>query len=128
MNRLLVVVARWCLFAVFPCSISAHHAFDAEFSRDLPLTLEGPVTRVEWANPHARIYVDVLNPETGELVNWNLELMSPNMYIRQGWNKDTLQPGDKVIITGWRARNDPAVGNVGTIKKEDGTELFTRRR
>ncbi len=46
----------------------------------------------------------------------------------QGWNKDTLQIGNVVTIAGWRARNDPMMGNVGTIKKADGTELFTRRR
>ncbi len=104
---------------------SAHHAFDAEFSRDLPIELEGVVTRVQWSNPHARVYIDVTG-EDGNTVNWNLELASPNMYMRQGWGKDTLQEGETVMVTGWRARNDPHVGNVGTIKKEDGQELFSR--
>lgn len=109
-----------------PAMAQAHHAFDAEFSRDLPIELAGIVTEVQWSNPHARVLVDVTD-ETGATVNWNLELMSPNMYMRQGWGKNTLQAGDKVVVTGWRARNDPHVGNVGSIKKEDGQELFTRR-
>ena len=103
----------------------AHHAFNAEFSRDLPIELEGTVTEVAWSNPHARVFVDVVG-EDGETINWNLELASPNMYMRQGWSKNTLQVGEKVDVTGWRARNDPHVGNVGTIKKEDGQELFSQ--
>jgi hypothetical protein len=104
----------------------AHHAFDAEFDRELPIEFEGNVTLVQWANPHARVYVDVVD-ENGDTANWNLELSSPNTYMRQGWSKNTLKEGDFVEVTGWRARNAPHVGNVGTIMKEDGQELFTRR-
>jgi len=121
-SRLLLVVAG----ALGPLVASAHHAFDAEFDRELPIELSGTVTEVQWSNPHARVLVDVVD-ENGETINWNLELSSPNMYMRQGWSKNTLQPGEKVDVTGWRARNDPHVGNVGTIKKEDGQELFSRR-
>ena len=49
---------------------AAHHAFSAEFSRDLPLELTGAVTRVEWMNPHARFYIEV-EDENGELVEWD---------------------------------------------------------
>jgi hypothetical protein len=115
-----------CVFLlVLPVLAFGHHAFDAEFSRDLPIELKGTVTGVQWSNPHARVYVDVV-AEDGTTNNWNLELASPNMYMRQGWGKDTLQPGETVMVTGWRARNEPYVGNVGTIKKEDGQELFSR--
>ena len=111
---------------LLPFSMYAHHAFDAEFDRESPIEIEGIVTQVQWSNPHARVYVDAVDVD-GETVNWNLELSSPNMYMRQGWNKNTLQEGDFVEVTGWRARNNPLVGNIGTIKKEDGQELFTRR-
>lgn len=127
MNRFACLLSSCLLLATVPCSLNAHHAFDAEFSRQLPIELEGRVTKVDWTNPHARVYVDVVS-ESGATINWNLELNSPNIYLRQGWNKDTLQVGEMVSITGWRARNDPHVGNVGTIKKEDGTQLFSGRR
>lgn len=122
-SRLFFVVAG----ILSPVLTSAHHAFDAEFDRELPIELSGTVTEVQWSNPHARVLVDVVD-ENGVTVNWNLELASPNMYMRQGWSKNTLQAGEKVDVTGWRARNDPHVANVGTIKKEDGQELFSRRR
>jgi hypothetical protein len=111
---------------LLPFSLFGHHAFNAEFDRDLPIEFEGIVTLVQWSNPHARVYVDVVD-ENGDTANWNLELSSPNNYMRQGWSKNTLQEGDFVEVTGWRARNDSHVGNVGTIMKEDGQELFTRR-
>ena len=38
---------------------SAHHLFAAEYDRDKPITLTGTVTKLEWTNPHARIYIDV---------------------------------------------------------------------
>lgn len=103
---------------------SAHHAFAAEFDRNQPLEISGTVTRVEWTNPHARIYVDAVN-ETGETVNWNFEMGTPNILMRNGWRRDSLKQGDQVRVTGWRARNAPNVGNAGEIFQPDGTKLFT---
>lgn len=101
----------------------AHHAFAAEFDRDQPIEFTGTVTKVEWMNPHARIYVDA--PDTdGLMANWNLELGSPNGLMRQGWRRDSLKPGDTVTVTGWRARNHPHVGNVGAVSLPDGTRVF----
>jgi hypothetical protein len=64
-------------------------------------------------------------PDTdGVSVNWNLEMGSPNGLMRQGWRRDSLKPGDIVTVTGWRARNHPHVGNIGTVKLPDGTRVF----
>ena len=101
----------------------AHHAFQAEFDREQPFEVTGHVTKVEWMNPHARFYVDVEN-EGGVLENWNFELGSPNGLMRRGWRRDTLEPGDQVTVKGWRARNNPLVGNAGEVYLVDGTRLF----
>ena len=50
-----------------------HHSFSAEFDRDKPIKLTGTITKVEWTNPHARIYIDV-QEEDGKVVNWDFEL------------------------------------------------------
>lgn len=102
----------------------AHHAFAAEFDRNQPLEVSGTVNKLEWTNPHARLYVDSVDAD-GKAVTWNFEMGTPNILMRKGWRRDTLKSGDKVRVTGWRARNAPLVGNAGGVFQGDGTELFT---
>ena len=68
----------------------AHHSFAAEFDRSKPVTLTGTVTKVEWANPHARFYIDVKD-ETGKVNNWDFELASPNGLMRRGWTRSAAR-------------------------------------
>jgi len=109
---------------VLPASALGHHSFSAEFSRDLPVEVTGTVVRVEWMNPHARFYVEA-EGENGETVEWDFELTTPNILMRQGWSKDSLQIGDTVTVTGWRARNAPHVANAGSVVLASGKRLFT---
>jgi Family of unknown function (DUF6152) len=104
-------------------SAAAHHSFSAEFSRDLPIEVTGTVTRVEWTNPHARFYVEA--EEDGQRVEWDFELTTPNILMRRGWSRNSLEPGDTVTVTGWRARRDPHVANANSVKLSDGRQLFT---
>lgn len=73
----------------------AHHAFDIEYDTKKQVDLAGVITKVEWTNPHMRIYVDVVD-EKGMVINWNLELGGPNSVMRRGWTKADIKPGDKV--------------------------------
>ncbi|HZI51125.1 MAG TPA: DUF6152 family protein [Terriglobia bacterium] len=111
--RSTVLVAGFAiLLATIPAL--AHHAFNAEFDRNKPITLTGKVNRVEWMNPHARIYVDVKS-EKGDVITWDFELGSPNGLMRNGWRRDSLKKGDEVTVTGWLAKNAPNVGNAGSV-------------
>lgn len=101
-----------------------HHSFSAEFTRDLPVEITGTVSKVEWMNPHARFYVDVKD-EDGKMVNWNFELTTPNILMRQGWTKNSLKVGDTVTVKGWRARNDPHIANAASVVLANGKKLFT---
>ena len=81
----------------------AHHSFSVEYDANKPVTFEGVVTKIEWTNPHARVYVDV--PEAGGAAkNWNLELASPSALARNGWSSRTLKTGDKVKVSGFEGR------------------------
>ena len=101
----------------------AHHAFAAEFDRDKPITMTGTVTKLEWTNPHARIYIDVKD-EKGNVVNWDFELGPPNGLMRRGWNRNSLRQGHVVTINGFLSKLAPRVANARTVKLADGREVF----
>ncbi len=101
----------------------AHHAFAAEFDSDKPVKLTGAVTRLDWTNPHAWIYVDIKD-ETGKVANWGFELASPNGLMRNGWTRFSLKPGDVVTIEGSRAKNGSTNANAQTVITSTGQKLF----
>ena len=110
------------LLAAMPAS--AHHAFAAEFDSDRPVKVRGTITKIEWVNPHAWLYVDVKSPD-GKVVNWHFELGPPNALFRLGWKKDAIPVGTEVEITGFRAKSMEAVANGRSIILPDGRELFS---
>jgi hypothetical protein len=120
--RWLVAAAAALLMARAPAF--AHHSFAAEFDRNLPIMVTGNVTKVEWANPHARFYIDAKDEATGETVNWDFELGSPNGLMRRGWTRNSMKLGDVVTVTGHRAKNSPLVGNASTVTLANGKKLF----
>jgi hypothetical protein len=119
-SLLAIAAAGACWLTV---SASAHHSFAAEFDRAMPITVTGTVTKVEWANPHARFYIDAKD-DAGKTVNWDFELASPNGLMRRGWNRNSMKLGDTVTVTGHRAKNNPLVGNASTVTLADGKKLF----
>jgi Family of unknown function (DUF6152) len=106
-----------------PVAALAHHSFAAEYDVKKPVTLKGTVTKVEWTNPHARFYIDVKD-ESGAVVNWNLELASPNVLVRQGWNRHSLNVGDAVTVEGAQAKDGSQMANARTVTLADGRKVF----
>ena len=98
---------------------AAHHSFAAEFDRSKPVTFTGTVTKVEWANPHARFYVDVKEPD-GSTTNWAFELGSPNLLIRYGFTRDLLKIGSEITVEGFQAKDASKVASTKTVKFPDG--------
>ena len=123
MRTALVSLVACVAVTVSAMPASAHHAFAAEFDRDKPITLTGTVTKLEWTNPHARIYIDVKD-EKGNVVNWDFELGPPNGLMRRGWNRNSLRQGHVVTINGFLSKTTPRVANARTVKLSDGREVF----
>ncbi|HUQ52174.1 MAG TPA: DUF6152 family protein [Gammaproteobacteria bacterium] len=112
------------VFAICPMTASqGHHSFAAEYDRDKPVELTGAVTKVEWTNPHARIYIDVKDAD-GKVVNWDFELGPPNGLMRQGWRRDSLREGHVVTINGFLSRDQEHVANARSVKLPDGRQVF----
>jgi Family of unknown function (DUF6152) len=122
MRKTLALAGAGLLLAVV--RLAAHHAFAAEFDVNQPVKVHGTVTKVEFVNPHAWIYVDVKGDD-GKVVNWHFELGPPNALFRLGWKKDAVPEGTVVDITGFRAKSGEAVANGRSITLPDGRELFS---
>jgi hypothetical protein len=119
---LVVLVGIGLLLAARP--IVAHHAFSAEFDFSKPVKLTGPVTKFDWTNPHAWIYIDAKD-ESGKVANWGFELGGASGLMRQGWTRFTLKAGDVVTIEGSRAKNGSTNANATTvIVASTGQKLF----
>lgn len=103
--------------------ISAHHSFAAEFDANRPLTVSGTVTKLEWTNPHARLYVDEIDKD-GKVVSWDFELGPPNGLMRNGWNRNSLKAGHKVTVSGFHSKTNPRVANARTVTLADGRRVF----
>jgi hypothetical protein len=101
----------------------AHHSFSAEYDRDKPVELTGTVAKVEWTNPHARIYLDVEDAD-GRVVTWDFELGPPNGLMRQGWTRNSLRPGHVVRINGFLSKDQPHVANARSVFLPDGRQVF----
>ena len=87
--------------------VLAHHG-TAAFDMESVTTVKGTVTKFEFMNPHALIYLDVAGSK-GDVEHWIAEESSNNHLSRSGWDKNTLKPGDRVTLAGHRARNGARV-------------------
>jgi hypothetical protein len=98
--------------------VLAHHSFSTEYDATKKVKLSGVVTNVAWTNPHMRVYIDVTDA-TGKVTNWNLELTSPNSVRRQGWGRNDLKAGDKVIFEGYAGKVVESRASLLSIAKVD---------
>src|SRR5690349_13984373 len=85
---------------LWTAAASAHHSVAAYYDTRTEITMKGVVTKIEWTNPHAFVYIDVRD-ERGAVTNWAIETDSPNVLSRGGWSKRTLKPDDQVTVTGY---------------------------
>lgn len=103
--------------------IAAHHSFAAEYDRNRTITVTGSVTKLEWTNPHARLYV-MGSDETGKTQEWDFELGPPNGLMRNGWRRDSLKAGLKVVVEGFRSKTSTVVANARSVKLPDGRQVL----
>ena len=102
--------------------VLAHHAFSAEFDANAPVTLKGPVTKVEWINPHAWIHME--NQAGGKKEVWMVEGGTPNTLQRNGIARDSIKVGTIIVVAGYKAKDGRMRANGRDITFPDGRTLF----
>ena len=101
-----------------------HHAFGGEFDPNKPVLLKGPVTKVEWVNPHAWIHIEVTKPD-GAKEEWMVEGGTPNTLLRRGITRESLKVGTVLVIDGYQARDHSLNrANGRNVTYPDGRKLF----
>jgi hypothetical protein len=124
MRSKLAIFAAGVAMLLAAVPMVAHHSFAAEFDANKPFKFSGTVTKIEWMNPHAYFYIDVAD-EGGKVVNWAMEMGSPNGLMRQGWTRNSMKVGDKVTVEGSKAKDGSNVGNARSVTlSTTGQRLF----
>ena len=74
----------------------AHHSF-ALFDISKSVSLEGRVKTFEWSNPHSWIRLEVAGAQNAA-DEWLIELPSAGQLAREGWNKNYIEVGERLIL------------------------------
>jgi hypothetical protein len=104
MNRLVPIAAALCTVSV---PVSAHHSL-AAYTLSNYRTVEGTVKRFEWSNPHAKLSLVAVDAD-GHSVVWNFDGGSTGRLTTGGFRKDSLAPGDKIVVA-YNPRRDNTIG------------------
>lgn len=122
-NRVLLAAISACLMALLTVPVVAHHSFAAQYDRSKPKTLTGPVTKLDWINPHARFFIDN-KEDDGKVINWEVELGPPAMLMRNGWTRTSLVIGATVTVNGSLAKDGSHLLNASTVTLSNGKRVF----
>ncbi len=124
-SRLTSALGLFCLTV----PLMAHHSFAAEYDSAKTITVKGVVQKVAWVNPHAYVWVDVKD-DSGKVVTYAFESLSPNALARNGWTRNSLKPGDQVTVDGYLAKDGKPLAdgsihaNSKLITLSDGRKVF----
>jgi hypothetical protein len=103
----------------------AHHSF-AMFDGSKLVTWEGVVKEYKWSNPHTHIVMVVPNNASDPSLagTWDIEGASIAIMLRQGWNKNSFHPGDKITIVGHPLKDGSKGGSLFYAYDKDGNKLY----
>ena len=100
----------------------AHHSFAATYFEDKKVTIEGDLVQFLYRNPHSFVHVESKDPSTGETIRWAVEWGAGGQLGRHGVTRETLKPGDHVVVVGNPGRNpeDHRLRMVNITRPSDG--------
>jgi hypothetical protein len=84
--------------------VYAHHSFAATYFEDQTVTIEGKLVQFLYRNPHSFVHVEAPD-DKGVMQVWAVEWGAGGQLSRDGVTRESLKPGDQVIIKGNPGRN-----------------------
>jgi hypothetical protein len=119
-HTMLVLLIAGAVILGVPAA-QAHHSFAATYFEDRTVTIEGDLVQFLYRNPHSFVHVEVKDPK-GEVTRWAVEWGGGGQLNREGVTRETLKPGDHVIITGnpGRTEADHRLRMQGITRPKDG--------
>src|SRR4051812_22241587 len=103
---------------------TAQRSNTATYDSTRQVKLQGPVTRIDWVNPRAFLFVDVKDAN-GTVMNWAVDFGNPLELERDGWKKSSLHVGDVVTVDGSPARSESREALAKTVVlNSTGKRLF----
>jgi hypothetical protein len=104
---ILLVLAIGVLGAVV--SSFAHHGTAVTYDQGTFITVTGIVTEFRWRNPHSSLHLDITD-DNGKVINYTIEMASPGLMVRQGFNRNRFKVGDKVVFKVHPSKTGAPVG------------------
>ena len=121
MKKLGSIAAVWGVLAGVPAV--AHHSFAVFFDNEQGVvSVRGVVTEFNFKNPHGIIRLNVKDKD-GAIQEWKAETNSPSILERRGWKKDSIKPGEEIVIEGWRARDGAKYMRMRKVTRADGSPV-----
>jgi hypothetical protein len=112
-------------FPMWNAPVLAHHSTAAY--RDDEITLKGTIVEYDWGNPHVVVTWDVKD-DSGKVVRWTGELASVTSLLADGMTKNSLKPGDDVVMNVRPAKSGTPNCVISQIKLADGTMVLSWSR
>ena len=125
-NRPFTMLAVACGFLMAATPLLAHHG-EAAYDVTNTVTVKGTVSAFEFVNPHVQVLFDVTD-DRGNTQKWVGEAASPNMLTREGWDKRSLKPGDRITAIGLRSKRASNLILLEKLVLSNGQEINPQAR
>jgi hypothetical protein len=109
MNRPGISTLATVLFLASSNPLQAHHGTAGSYDQKKLVTIRGIVKEFRWRNPHSSLHL-VGKDESGNEVTYTFEMGSPSQMVKIGFTRDTMKPGDEVVIQVHPSFTNPASG------------------